>query len=996
MEEGALSSRAARAAEPRWLRAAPLLVFVVATVLFLAWWSDLRAAQDRLVRARFEAAARRVATKITERLDSYDLMLRGAAGLFAASNEVSRGEFRRYVEELHLETRYRGVQGIGFAAIIPPGTLAAHEAAVRAEGFPGYAVHPAGEREITTSIVYLEPFSGRNLRAFGFDMFSEPVRRKAMAAARDGGDVATTGKVRLVQETEEDVQPGFLTYQPVYRGGRDPGTVEGRRAAIVGWTYSPMRMRDAMREILERESMPFRLEVFDGTGTGAENLLHDSAPGGPVRSTLVTVLTLPVNQHTWTLRFSAGPDYPEAAGARSPVVELVGVVVVALLLTGLTWAAVASWRARRREGDLTRSLRESEARWRNTFERAPVGIFVVAPDDRYLRVNERYCQITGFSREELLRMHWHDVVHPDDRALDREPIARLRAGQQAAARIERRGVRKDGAVFRAETTFSLETGQPGPASPVVCVLQDVTARHDAEVKFREIAERSVAGILLVQEDRITYANPAAAEICGRTAESMLRPAHALIEDLVHPEDVPAVQAARAHAEAHPARAPEPIAFRLLRPDGTVRKVTRLSRPITLAGRPATLVTLLDLTEQERTAEELRKTQRLESLGLLAGGIAHDFNNLLTAVFGHVEDARRRLDPAGEPARELDVALTALARSRDLTRQLLTFASGGAPALRLLDVPRLLEEAARLALGGSSIRARFEVEPGLPEVEADEGQLHQLLSNLLVNARQASPAGAEVVLSAARRTLADGEVSGLPAGPYVEIGVADRGHGIAPEVLPKVFDPLFTTRPSGTGLGLSMAYSIARRHGGHVSIESREGEGTRVSLLLPAVNGAEDAGRPGSPEAGSPAAGASPGPAASRPLRVLLMDDDPLVLRVGLKQLRRLGAVVDPAADGAEAVRLHRERLGTPDRYDLLVLDLTVTGGLGGAEALEQIRALEPGVVAVACSGYSGEGVMADPRRHGFAAALAKPYLAADLEAVLRAVAPPAGRGPPAV
>jgi CheY-like chemotaxis protein len=212
---------------------------------------------------------------------------------------------------------------------------------------------------------------------------------------------------------------------------------------------------------------------------------------------------------------------------------------------------------------------------------------------------------------------------------------------------------------------------------------------------------------------------------------------------------------------------------------------------------------------------------------------------------------------------------------------------------------------------------------------------------------------------------------------VEIAVSDRGHGIPAEILPRVFDPFFTTRPSGTGLGLATSYSIVRRHGGHVTIDSTPGVGTTVTVLLPAAEAPVPAV--------DPVAAPAPAPAPTRPLHVLAMDDEPLVLKVAVKQMRRLGFEVETAADGAEAVEAFRRAREAGRPFDLVLLDLTVPGGMGGAQAVQRMQEIDPGVRAVACSGYFDAAVMAEPGRFGFAGVLAKPYLAADLERVLHAV-----------
>ncbi|MEI6226606.1 MAG: CHASE domain-containing protein, partial [Deltaproteobacteria bacterium] len=873
----------------RWTGFLPVVVLLVSSALLLLWWSDIVAAQRRVEQKHFEADAGRVVTKIVERLDAYDEILRGTAGFLTAADPVTREQFRAYVAALQIGKAYKGIQGVGFAVAIPPDRLEGHVRRVRAEGFPEYQVKPSGPRDLYTSIVYLEPFSGRNLRAFGYDMYSEAVRREAMASARDRGDAATSGKVTLLQETEREVQPGFLIYVPVYEKGRHPVSVEERRERLVGWAYSPLRTKDLMEGILGDDPIPFRMELFDGREAIAEQLLFDTRPGQPEPVLLAVARTLPVNQRTWTVRFSAGAGY-EAAGRSRPVaVDLSFLALLVLLLTGLSAAAVGSWRSGRRALDLSLSLAKSEARWRATFERAPVGIFTVDDEDRFLFVNQRYCEITGYTQEELRTRTRIDVVHPDDRARDADVAQRVRSREIDVGTLERRGLRKDGTVFWGEITLSKEPGAPGDRAHMIGVLDDVTARHEAEEKFREIAERSLAGIIIVQDDKVAYANSVVAEMANVSSKDFVGRSVDFARKRIHPDDLPAVRAAAASVGAVVAGTVRPITYRVQIP-GRVRMIEQLARPIQHLGRPAMLVFLLDVTERERTEEELRKAQRLESLGLVAGGIAHDFNNLLTAVFGQVELARGQVEPGGPAAGELEVALSAVSRARDLTRQLLTFATGGAPERRILEVRRLLEDAAKLGLGGSSVRARFEFDPALPAVEADEGQMSQMLNNLLVNARQATTGPGEVVIRARRRVVGDGEIPGLEAGDFVEISVKDHGHGIAPGVLHKVFDPFFTTRPSGTGLGLATSYSIVRRHGGHIGIDSEIGEGTTVTVVLPAARGIPDAPAP-------PVSVAS----VIQGLRVLFMDDEPMVLKVGVKHGRKLGLEVETAADGAEAI-----------------------------------------------------------------------------------------------
>ena len=229
---------------------------------------------------RFNAVCDQISLKIEERLGAYALILRGGKALFAASVNVDREEWKDYVDNLSASGTVQGIQGIGYAVLIQPDELAAHERRVRAEGFPGYAVKPPGQRDLYSSIVFLEPFDPRNQRAFGYDMYSEPVRRQAMEAACDSGEPVLSGKVQLLQENGQDVQPGTLMYVPVYKNDRPITTLEERRQAIIGWTYSPYRMNNLLMGILgdaAQADMPINLEVYD-SAISAENLLYDSMP----------------------------------------------------------------------------------------------------------------------------------------------------------------------------------------------------------------------------------------------------------------------------------------------------------------------------------------------------------------------------------------------------------------------------------------------------------------------------------------------------------------------------------------------------------------------------------------------------------------------------------------------------------------------------------------------------------------------------------------------
>jgi PAS domain S-box-containing protein len=385
-----------------------------------------------------------------------------------------------------------------------------------------------------------------------------------------------------------------------------------------------------------------------------------------------------------------------------------------------------------------------------------------------------------------------------------------------------------------------------------------------------------------------------------------------------------------------------------------------------------VVTVEDVTERVRLEQEVLRTQKLESVGVLAGGIAHDFNNLLTGIMGNISLAQLELPAGGALSESLADAEKATMQARELTQQLLTFSRGGAPIKRTIDIREIVATAAQFTLRGANVRAELEISPDLWAVEADHGQISQVFHNLVINASQSMPQGGTVRLAASNAVLREGDVPPLPAGRYVKVTVADHGVGIPSENLTKIFDPFFSTKKGGTGLGLAVVFSIVKKHGGKIEVASLVGEGTTFTLLLPAA-------------AGVAAAAAPPTEALSGKGRILLMDDEPIVRQVVAKILKTLGYEVETSAEGSEAIAAYRHALADGKPFDAVILDLTVPGGMGGAEAIGLLRTVDPNVKAVVSSGYSSNPVMSNYRDYGFAGVIAKPYQANDLSAVLRLV-----------
>jgi len=385
-----------------------------------------------------------------------------------------------------------------------------------------------------------------------------------------------------------------------------------------------------------------------------------------------------------------------------------------------------------------------------------------------------------------------------------------------------------------------------------------------------------------------------------------------------------------------------------------------------------VLVLRDVTERSRLESELERASKLESVGILAGGIAHDFNNILAVVMGNITLAQ--LDPAteGSPiARWLGEAERASLRARDLTQQLLTFAKGGDPVRMAVRLPEVVREAAEFALHGSTVRAEFQVAPDLWAADVDRSQIGQVVQNLVINAMQAMRNGGIIRIALRNTELAEGQQPPLAPGRYLELSIADTGSGISPEHLARIFEPYFTTKEQGSGLGLATVYSIIRKHQGLVSVESEQGKGTTFRLWLPAAKVAPPA--------------AAAGRSASEPMkgRVLFMDDEDPIRTMVEVLLGRLGLTVKTVADGAEMVKefVAAREAGQP--YDVLMMDLTVPGAMGGREAMQELLKIDPNVRAIVSSGYSGDPILANFRSHGFCGIVPKPYRLADLASAVR-------------
>ncbi|HLW34341.1 MAG TPA: CHASE3 domain-containing protein [Chthoniobacterales bacterium] len=517
----------------------------------------------------------------------------------------------------------------------------------------------------------------------------------------------------------------------------------------------------------------------------------------------------------------------------------------------------------------------------------------------------------------------------------------------------------------------------------VAMVRDVTERKhfeqqvDTEKENLAVTLRAIGdGVITCDVNgKVIMMNSEAEKLTGWSSkEAIGQPLKSVFDVTVDLATQAKVQKSGYRNEAQSILVNLPETVTLTSREGNERVIEQVASPIKDKKNEISGVVLVfrDITDRQRAEAESRKAETLEQLGLLAGGIAHDFNNLLTAIIGNISLASLLLPPDDEMASRLDDAKNASMRARDLAQQLLTFARGGAPIKKTASIGKLIQDTVSFSLRGSRNRSEFDFSPDVAPAEIDAGQISQVVANLVVNADQAMPNGGTLYVNCDNfcYDTNDAVIPDLAPGDYVRIRIRDEGVGIPEKYIKRIFDPYFTTKAKGNGLGLATAYSIIKNHSGLLTVESEVHVGTTFTIYLPAAPAMEQEQPVEAPvKVTQEIKGTG---------RVLVVDDEDAIRDLVEFTLTRLGYEVSQAATALLGVELYQQRLRAGKRFDLVILDLTLPGGMGGKEALKKLIEIDPTVNAIVSSGYATDATMSRYQDFGFRGVIAKPYEAAEL------------------
>jgi len=983
------------------------IVLLMSLLITISAWYFARAETTKRDHARFNFRVESIEKGIYERLQAYEFLLQGGSGLFSTTNEVTRDDWRTYITRLLVNQYYPGIQGVGFSKRILPSDKDAHIRQIRSEGFPKYTINPVGDRPEYTSIIFLEPFDWRNQRAFGYDMFSEPIRKEAMIRARDTGKAALSGKVTLVQETDKDKQAGFLIYQAIYRKGEPNDTPEQKHKALMGYVYSPFRMNEFMKGILAEKESYIELQIFDGDKPLQEMQLYNSdkeeepfnyAEGSHFATDQVV---LEYASHRWLLSFVSSKHFEKDISTGSSNFILWLGITISLLLFGMLLSLAKSYSQAINLANTTVDLKKANIELRKEImERKQAEINLIAAKEKaeesekkfsdildntklhlwafdgtqYIYVNKNWYDYTGQVLNTQLTVElWVSTVHPDDNERSGKIWMEnweTKTEHDNYFRLKRHdGVYRDFfchavPVFDKENNFKYFQG----------FNIDITERKQAEEslqeseqKYQTMMESMKEPIYICSQDFIVeYMNPAMLKRTGHdaTGESCFKAIHDLDERCpwCHYEDVMAGNT----YELDVVSPKDNHSFHIL-----------VTPVVNNDGSISSLNVFRDVTKFKKMEAQVQQSQKMESIGTLAGGIAHDFNNILFPIVGHTEMLIADI-PGDSPFQPgLKQIYTGAMRASELVKQILTFSRQESGELKLMKMQPLIKEALKLISSTipTTIKIKQNIQADCGAIKADPTQIHQIVMNLATNAYHAmEETGGELKVGLKQMELGTHDLINpdMTPGQYACLTVADTGTGMDKKLTQKIFDPFFTTKAvgKGTGMGLSVVHGIVAGMGGTVRVYSEPGKGTQFYIYFPIEKGSFVKH---SVQAHETIQGGIE--------RVLLVDDEDAIITMEKLMLERLGYQVTSRTSSIEALEAFR---AAPDKFNLVITDMAMPN-MPGDKLSAELNKIRSDIPVLLCTGFIETMSEEKASSLGIKGFLLKPIVMKDLAQKIREV-----------
>ncbi len=623
-------------------------------------------------------------------------------------------------------------------------------------------------------------------------------------------------------------------------------------------------------------------------------------------------------------------------------------------------------------GPHMKSHRFSSEKFSSIFYSSPVIMVITEQENgRLLEVNDSFCSGLGYRREELIGRTTLELnlwVHPERRG----DFVKMTDSRKKSKIMEIKIRKKSGGILvgLVFTEILIWDDKKYILSTIIDVSkqkQTEKSLSESEHRYQQLVQLLPVAMLVHSGGNIVLINDEAVKLLHGSSPADFTGKPVL--DFLHP-DYHEVGSKRIKDVYDKKKEAEFIKEKFIRLDGEVIDVEVAGRSVDYRGEPASQAVIIDITERKLIEAEQQKSLKLESLGILAGGIAHDFNNILTGIMGSISLSLLKIEPETKIHSLLQAGEKACLRARELTQQLLTFSKGGDPVKQNASITELIRESANFALRGSNVTCMYSFAGDLLSAEVDKGQISQVIQNLVINADQAMPEGGAIKVTAIN--VSD-EISFLEKGKYIKISFKDEGIGIDKQYHQKIFDPYFSTKSRGSGLGLSVVYSIIKKHHGTITVDSQLGEGSTFTIYLPASTKKE-----------IPPTAAEKEVTFKKTLSasILIMDDDPQVSEIGQLMVESMGHKVVSVEDGEQALEQYKKEKEAGRPFDLVIMDLTVPGGMGGKEAVKKLLAISPDAKVVVASGYSNDPVMANYKKYGFSGIIPKPLVLKDLEKLL--------------